>query len=78
MQRRGYLTGRSSGWSIRTATFRPLLLELGEGDAMITGVTRPKRQSIGSAPRGSTPSKHDSFGSRVVGQSYTVFLATRR
>ncbi len=58
-------------------TFASMLLELGEADAMITGVTRPYHQTIGQvrqvidAVEGMTP-----FGIHVlVGQSHTIFMA---
>jgi malate dehydrogenase (oxaloacetate-decarboxylating)(NADP+) len=57
--------------------FAALLLELGEADAMITGLTRPYAQSMREVRRvldpveGVTP-----FGVHIlVGQSHTVFLA---
>ncbi|HET9639436.1 MAG TPA: NADP-dependent malic enzyme [Allosphingosinicella sp.] len=58
-------------------TFAALLLALGEGDALITGVTRPYAQSLRQMQRvldpkaGMTP-----FGLHVlVGQSHTTFIA---
>jgi malate dehydrogenase (oxaloacetate-decarboxylating)(NADP+) len=58
-------------------TFAALLLALGEGDALITGVTRPYAQSLRQVQRvidareGRTP-----FGIHVlVGQSHTSFIA---
>jgi malate dehydrogenase (oxaloacetate-decarboxylating)(NADP+) len=58
-------------------TFAALLLALGEGDALITGVTRPYTQSLRQVQRvvdaeaGTTP-----FGVHVlVGQSHTSFIA---
>jgi malate dehydrogenase (oxaloacetate-decarboxylating)(NADP+) len=57
--------------------FGALLMELGEADAMITGVTRPYAQSLREVRRvldpvaGVTP-----FGIHIlVGKSHTVFLA---
>jgi malate dehydrogenase (oxaloacetate-decarboxylating)(NADP+) len=58
-------------------TFAALLLALGEGDVMITGVTRPYAQSLRQIQRvldpkqGTTP-----FGVQIiVGQSHTTFIA---
>ena len=58
-------------------TFAALLLALGEGDVLITGVTRPYAQSLRQVQRvldpkpGCTP-----FGIQViVGQSHTTFIA---
>jgi malate dehydrogenase (oxaloacetate-decarboxylating)(NADP+) len=58
-------------------TFAALLLAMGEGDALITGVTRPYAQSLRQVQRvldaetGMTP-----FGVHVlVGQSHTTFIA---
>jgi malate dehydrogenase (oxaloacetate-decarboxylating)(NADP+) len=58
-------------------TFAALLLALGEGDALITGVTRPYAQSLRQVQRvldakpGCTP-----FGIHIlVGQSHTTFMA---
>jgi malate dehydrogenase (oxaloacetate-decarboxylating)(NADP+) len=58
-------------------TFAALLLAMGEGDALITGVTRPYTQSLRQVQRvidakeGATP-----FGVHVlVGQSHTTFIA---
>jgi malate dehydrogenase (oxaloacetate-decarboxylating)(NADP+) len=58
-------------------TFAALLLALGEGDALITGVTRPYAQSLRQVQRvldpkpGGTP-----FGIHIlVGQSHTTFMA---
>ncbi|MEA3053783.1 MAG: hypothetical protein QOG72_2686 [Sphingomonadales bacterium] len=58
-------------------TFAALLLALGEGDALITGVTRPYAQSLRQVQRvldakeGVTP-----FGLHVlVGRSHTTFIA---
>jgi malate dehydrogenase (oxaloacetate-decarboxylating)(NADP+) len=78
MQRRGYLHREIERLVNQDRNmFAALLLELGEADAMITGVTRPYAQSIREVRRvldpvdGMTP-----FGIHVlVGQSYTVFLA---
>ncbi|HEY0043046.1 MAG TPA: NADP-dependent malic enzyme [Allosphingosinicella sp.] len=57
--------------------FASLLLALGEGDVMITGVTRPYAQSLRQVQRvlkareGQTP-----FGVHIlVGQSHTIFMA---
>jgi len=78
LQRRGYLQREVE----RTVnqdrnTFAALLLEAGEADVMITGVTRTYAQNLRQILRvidpkpGVTP-----FGAHImVGQSYTVFIA---
>ncbi len=78
VQRRGYLHREVERLVNQDRNiFAALLLELGEADAMITGVTRPYAQSLREVRRvldpveGVTP-----FGIHVlVGQSHTVFLA---
>jgi malate dehydrogenase (oxaloacetate-decarboxylating)(NADP+) len=78
LQRRGYLHREVERIVNQDRNmFTSLLLELGEADAMITGVTRPYAQSLREVRRvldpveGVTP-----FGIHVlVGQSHTVFLA---
>jgi malate dehydrogenase (oxaloacetate-decarboxylating)(NADP+) len=78
LQRRGYLHREVERIVNQDRNmFASLLLELGEADAMITGVTRPYAQSLREVRRvldpveGVTP-----FGIHVlVGQSHTVFLA---
>ncbi|MFN3724895.1 MAG: NADP-dependent malic enzyme [Allosphingosinicella sp.] len=78
VQRRGYLHREVERLVNQDRNiFASLLLELGEADAMITGVTRPYAQSLREVRRvldpveGVTP-----FGIHVlVGQSHTVFLA---
>ena len=78
LQRRGYLQ-RDVGRMVNQDrnTFASLLLALGHGDAMITGVTRTFAQTIREVRRvldpkpGSTP-----FGIHMmIGKNYTVFLA---
>jgi malate dehydrogenase (oxaloacetate-decarboxylating)(NADP+) len=58
-------------------TFASLLLALGEGDAMITGVTRPYAQSLRQVQRVLDPRPgHTPFGIHIlVGQSHTSFMA---
>jgi malate dehydrogenase (oxaloacetate-decarboxylating)(NADP+) len=78
LQRRGYLHREIERLVNQDRNmFAALLMELGEADAMITGVTRPYAQSMREMRRvldpvaGVTP-----FGVHVlVGQSHTVFLA---
>lgn len=78
LQRRGYLQREVERLVNQDRNmFGASLLELGEADAMITGVTRPYAQSLREVRRvldpveGMTP-----FGIHVlVGQSHTVFLA---
>jgi malate dehydrogenase (oxaloacetate-decarboxylating)(NADP+) len=57
--------------------FGALLLKLGEGDAMITGVTRTYAQSMRELRRVIDPAEgRTPFGIHVlVGQSHTVFMA---
>jgi malate dehydrogenase (oxaloacetate-decarboxylating)(NADP+) len=78
VQRRGYLHREAERLVNQDRNmFASLLLELGEADAMITGVTRPYAQSLREVRRvldpvpGVTP-----FGIHIlVGQSHTVFLS---
>ncbi len=78
LQRRGYLRREVARMVNRDRNiFGAMLLQLGEGDAMITGVTRTYAQTIREIRRvidveaGRTP-----FGVHVlVGQSHTVFIA---
>jgi malate dehydrogenase (oxaloacetate-decarboxylating)(NADP+) len=78
LQRRGYLQREIERMVNQDRnTFAALLLALGEGDALITGVTRPYAQSLRQMQRvldakaGMTP-----FGLHVmVGQSHTSFIA---
>jgi len=78
MQRKGYLHREIERMVNQDRnTFAALLLALGEGDALITGVTRPYAQSLRQVQRvldakeGTTP-----FGVHVlVGQSHTSFIA---
>src|SRR5687767_11951581 len=78
LQRRGYLQRDIERMVNQDRnTFAALLLALGEGDALITGVTRPYAQSLRQMQRvldpkeGMTP-----FGLHVlVGRSHTTFIA---
>jgi malate dehydrogenase (oxaloacetate-decarboxylating)(NADP+) len=78
LQRKGYLHRQIERMVKQDRnTFAALLLALGEGDALITGVTRPYAQSLRQVLRvldakaGTTP-----FGVHVlVGQSHTTFIA---
>ncbi|TKD50611.1 NADP-dependent malic enzyme [Sphingomonas baiyangensis] len=78
LQRRGFLRRECERMVNQDRNiFAALLLQLGEGDAMITGVTRAYAQSIREVKRvidpepGRTP-----FGIHIlVGQSHTVFIA---
>jgi malate dehydrogenase (oxaloacetate-decarboxylating)(NADP+) len=78
MQRRGYLHREAERLVNQDRNvFASLLLELGVGDVMITGVTRPYGQTLRDVGRvidpmeGVTP-----FGIHVlVGQSHTIFMA---
>jgi malate dehydrogenase (oxaloacetate-decarboxylating)(NADP+) len=78
LQRRGYLQREIERMVNQDRnTFAALLLALGEGEALITGVTRPYAQSLRQMQRvldaktGVTP-----FGLHVlVGQSHTTFIA---
>ncbi|HEX8443549.1 MAG TPA: NADP-dependent malic enzyme [Allosphingosinicella sp.] len=57
--------------------FAAMLLELGEADVMITGVTRPYAQTMGEIRRVIDPQEGVTpFGVHVmVGQNHTVFIA---
>jgi malate dehydrogenase (oxaloacetate-decarboxylating)(NADP+) len=78
LQRKGYLHRQIERMVKQDRnTFAALLLALGEGEALITGVTRPYAQSLRQVLRvldskaGTTP-----FGVHVlVGQSHTTFIA---
>jgi malate dehydrogenase (oxaloacetate-decarboxylating)(NADP+) len=78
MQRRGCLHREAERLVNQDRNvFASLLLELGEGDVMITGITRPYGQTLTEVRRvidpmeGMTP-----FGVHVlVGQSHTIFMA---
>jgi malate dehydrogenase (oxaloacetate-decarboxylating)(NADP+) len=78
MQRRGYLQREIERLVNQDRNvFASLLLEMGEADVMITGITRPYGQTMREIRRvldpkeGMTP-----FGIHVlVGQSHTVFMA---
>jgi malate dehydrogenase (oxaloacetate-decarboxylating)(NADP+) len=78
LQRRGYLQREVERMVNQDRnTFAALLLAMGKGDVMITGVTRPYAQSLRQVRRvldakaGTTP-----FGMHVVvGQAHTSFIA---
>ncbi len=78
LQRRGYLHREAERLVNQDRNmFAALLLELGEGDVMITGITRPYAQSMREIRRvidpmqGVTP-----FGIHIlVGKSHTIFMA---
>jgi malate dehydrogenase (oxaloacetate-decarboxylating)(NADP+) len=78
MQRRGYLQREIERLVNQDRNiFASLLLEMGEADVMITGVTRPYAQTLREVERvidpmpGVTP-----FGVHVlVGRSHTIFMA---
>jgi malate dehydrogenase (oxaloacetate-decarboxylating)(NADP+) len=78
LQRRGFLHRELERMVNQDRnTFAALLLALGEGDAMITGVTRPYAQSLRQIRRVLDPKPGAApFGVHVmVGQSHTVFIA---
>jgi malate dehydrogenase (oxaloacetate-decarboxylating)(NADP+) len=78
LQRRGYLRRECERMVNRDRNiFGALLLKLGEGDAMITGVTRTYAQSMRELRRVIDPAEgRTPFGIHVlVGQSHTVFMA---
>ncbi|HEY0325441.1 MAG TPA: NADP-dependent malic enzyme [Allosphingosinicella sp.] len=78
VQRRGYLHREVERLVNQDRNiFGALLLELGEADAMITGVTRPYAQSLREVRRVLDPAEGVTpFGIHLlVGQSHTVFLA---
>jgi malate dehydrogenase (oxaloacetate-decarboxylating)(NADP+) len=78
LQRRGYLRRECERMVNRERNiFGALLLKLGEGDAMITGVTRTYAQSMRELRRVIDPAEgRTPFGIHVlVGQSHTVFMA---
>jgi len=78
LQRRGYLRRECERMVNRERNiFGALLLKLGEGDAMITGVTRTYAQSMRDLRRVIDPAEgRTPFGIHVlVGQSHTVFMA---
>jgi malate dehydrogenase (oxaloacetate-decarboxylating)(NADP+) len=78
LQRRGFLRREIARMVNRDRNiFGALLLQLGEGDAMITGVTRTYAQTIREVRRVIDPEKgRTPFGVHVmVGRSHTVFIA---
>ncbi|MES2445279.1 MAG: NADP-dependent malic enzyme [Pseudomonadota bacterium] len=78
LQRRGFLRREIARMVNRDRNiFGALLLQLGEGDAMITGVTRTYAQTIREIRRVIDPEKgRTPFGVHVmVGRSHTVFIA---
>jgi malate dehydrogenase (oxaloacetate-decarboxylating)(NADP+) len=78
MQRRGYLQREVERLVNQDRNiFGSLLLELGEGDVMITGVTRTYAQSLREVRRVIDPmSGVTPFGIHIlVGQSHTIFMA---
>jgi malate dehydrogenase (oxaloacetate-decarboxylating)(NADP+) len=78
MQRRGYLKRDIRRMVNRDRNiFGALLLQMDQGDAMITGVTRTFSQSIRELRRVLDPKKDEiPFGVHVmVGKSHTVFMA---
>jgi malate dehydrogenase (oxaloacetate-decarboxylating)(NADP+) len=78
LQRRGYLQREVERLVNQDRNiFASLLLELGEGDVMITGVTRTYGQSLREVRRVIDPmSGVTPFGIHIlVGQSHTIFMA---
>ena len=78
LQRRGYLRRDCERMVNRDRNiFGALLLELGEADAMITGVTRTYAQTMRELRRVIDPAPNRTcFGVHVlVGRSHTVFMA---
>jgi malate dehydrogenase (oxaloacetate-decarboxylating)(NADP+) len=78
LQRRGYLRREAERMVNRDRNiFGALLLQLGEADAMITGITRTYAQAIREVRRVIDPAEgRTPFGIHVmVGQSHTVFIA---
>jgi malate dehydrogenase (oxaloacetate-decarboxylating)(NADP+) len=78
LQRRGYLRRDCERMVNRDRNiFGALLLELGEADAMITGVTRTYSQTMREVRRVIDPAPNRTcFGIHVlVGRSHTVFMA---
>ncbi len=78
VQRRGY-TRRDCERMVNNDrnTFASLLLKMGEGDAMISGATRPFAQTMRDVRRVIDPAEgRTPFGIHVlVGQHHTVFMA---
>jgi len=78
LQRRGYLRRDCERMVNRDRNiFGALLLEMGEADAMITGVTRPYSQTMREVRRVIDPAPDRTcFGIHIlVGRSHTVFMA---
>ena len=78
LQRRGFLRREVERMINQDRNiFGSVLLQLGEADAMITGVTRPWAQSMREVRRVIDPAPgRTAFGIHVmVGQSHTVFIA---
>lgn len=78
LQRRGFLRRECERMVNQDRNiFGALLLQLGEGDAMITGVTRAYAQSMREIKRVIDPAPgRTPFGIHVlVGQTHTVFIA---
>lgn len=78
LQRRGFLRREVERMINQDRNiFGSVLLQLGEADAMITGVTRPWAQSMREVRRVIDPARgRTAFGIHVmVGQSHTVFIA---
>jgi len=78
LQRRGYLRRDCERMVNRDRNiFGPLLLEMGEADALITGVTRTYAQTMRELRRVIDPAPDRTpFGIHIlVGRSHTVFMA---
>jgi malate dehydrogenase (oxaloacetate-decarboxylating)(NADP+) len=78
LQRRGYLRREVEAMVNQDRNiFAALLLQLGEADVMITGVTRTYSQTMRQVLRVIDPIEgHRPFGIHVlVGQSHTIFMA---
>ena len=78
LQRRGYLRREAERMINQDRnTFAAALLQLGVGDAMVTGVTRAYAQSMRDVKRVIDPAPgRTPFGIHLlVGQSHTVFIA---
>ena len=78
LQRRGFLRREVERMINQDRNiFGSVLLQMGEADAMITGVTRPWAQSMREVKRVIDPAPgRTAFGIHVmVGQSHTVFIA---
>jgi malate dehydrogenase (oxaloacetate-decarboxylating)(NADP+) len=78
LQRRGYLRRDAERMVNQDRNiFGSLLLQLGEGDAMITGITRPYAQNMREIRRVIDVAEgRTAFGVHImVGRSHTVFIA---